>query len=167
MKTSWRFCVAALGLSIGACSDDALETQQVDDRVRVDASFALLDSGQASIDTGSGATRTCEQADARYTIAIENDLTLKQLASCTVEADCVLWSPTIRCANGAYDSQCPRATHVTNLLQAEARRDALAAGTYCAPGEPVCHGGASCPQFAARCMQGTCAAQIEWPDAGR
>lgn len=167
MRTSWMTCLCLLGLGAGACSDDAPGTGPHDASSGADARFTTLDAGPFPIDAGNVTTSVCEQADSRFSSALGSDAILAQLAACTQDTDCVLWNVSISCANGGVNSQCPRATHVANVLQAEARRDVVASGTYCAPGEPVCRGGASCAPLAARCIQRLCTALIAWPDAGR
>jgi hypothetical protein len=137
-----------------------MDLRQLDGSSPGDADFEQIDAGPVT-------SSSCEQADGRFSVALGRDPILTQFASCTLDTDCVLWSASIRCANGASNAQCAHATNAANVVQAEARRDVVAASTYCAPGEPVCHGGASCAPLVARCIERTCTARIEEPDAGR
>jgi hypothetical protein len=164
MTSRW-FSLYVVALGAWACSEDAAE-RPFDTSSRADAGFTRLDGGSPRIDPGTPTGSPCEQADAVYSVALGTDAIITQLASCSVDTDCVLWSASITCASGAVGSHCPYATNAANVLQAEARRDVIAASTYCAPGAPVCQGGASCAPVAARCMQGTCSTLIAWPDAG-
>jgi hypothetical protein len=101
---------------------------------------------------------SCKEADSAFTLELQRDQTLKQLAACTQDSDCELWDPTAQCAAGGPKlPNCSRAIGKGNSTAAAARRDLLAA-ELCPQIEPMCNIGISCaPNPVARCVQGSCA----------
>ncbi|MEY4515572.1 MAG: hypothetical protein RLZZ450_7694 [Pseudomonadota bacterium] len=123
-------------------------------------------AGGAGVD-GGFASISCTQSDAVYESALRDDPILAQLASCSVDTDCANYDPTAHCANGGVHSGCFGTTHRSNVVQAEARKDVIAAATYCAPGAPRCINFGSCVvNTFLRCVEGRCTKRVEPPDAG-
>lgn len=110
--------------------------------------------GAGVVDATPTGPLSCQQADQAFAEARINDSKLRELAACTRDDQCALWSPTLTCAGRQRLLDCAQAT--TNVAAAVARGAELAV-PLCARIPADCNIGVSCmPMPQARCVEGGC-----------